>query len=176
MNNELSFLGTEFLTWLWFKVESGESTFRLDGEVEVGVALSDYLSIAGDDDSTEQTLRKGLPTRAPEATASLACGKRLTRARIIVAEGNEEWALTINGGQLAFSSVRAANSDPDETNDTRDLSRMHSYVRIGEIIDEIYRAFLTERLAPEFSDSVVPKMRAWVNDRQAQLPSTVPYR
>jgi hypothetical protein len=87
------FLGEEFLTWLWFRWETEGGEFTLPGGRVVGVALDDFLSFAAQsDDETEQTLRRGLPTRTAEARTALRQGNRLRKARLLVAEGSRSGA------------------------------------------------------------------------------------
>ena len=75
------FLGEEFLTWLWFRWETQGGEFTLSGGRVVGVALDDFLTFAAlNEDETEQTLRRGLPTRTAEARTALRQGRAPGRA------------------------------------------------------------------------------------------------
>ena len=79
----LAFLGEEFLTWLWFRIETEGGEFDIGRQRELAVSFDDFIAFAPrDGDETEQTLRKGIPTRSPEASAALRHGHRLTRARL----------------------------------------------------------------------------------------------
>ena len=70
-HNDASYLGEEFLTWLWFRIETAGGTFEV-GRNRVGVILDDFIAFAPHEaDETEQSLRKGLPTRTAEARAGL---------------------------------------------------------------------------------------------------------
>ncbi len=167
--SEHAFLGEEFLTWLWYRSETGQATFTLRDRSEVAISLDDFLCIGGNEDETEQTLRKGLPTRSHEATAALASGKRLVKARLIVAEGDDEWTLTLDGPRFAFGSVRRNNPEADsESAEARDIERIQSFVRVGEVLDGIYGAFLDERLQENFSATTLDAMRGWVEARGAR--------
>jgi hypothetical protein len=65
------FLGEEFLTWIWFRWETDGGEFTLPGGRVVGIALDDFLCFAAPhDDETEQTLRRGLPTRTADRQRS----------------------------------------------------------------------------------------------------------
>lgn len=169
---ELAFLGEEFLTWLWFKSETGAGTFQAQDGTEIGVTLDDFLALGGEEDAPEQILRRGLPTRSPEATVSLKSGKRVLRARLILASGGEQWGLTLDGHRFAFGAVRTERSeDPDEIVEARDLARMESFARIAELIDELYRIFLGERVRPQFQRETLQAMRGWVRARDTTLPA-----
>ncbi|MCA8970155.1 MAG: hypothetical protein KDC95_10240 [Planctomycetes bacterium] len=163
---EHAFLGEEFLTWLWYRSETGRATFTLRDRTEVGVSLDDFLCIGGSEDETEQTLRRGLPTRSSEATAALASGKRLVKARLILAAQHDEWTLTLDGPRFACASVRR-NSAEEATDspEARDIERIESFVRVGELLDGIYTIFLEDRLQESFSTSTLSEMRSWVAER-----------
>ena len=164
--SEFAFLGEEFLTWLWWRNETGSSTYELASSEAVGVTLDDYLLIGGGSDDTEQTLRKGLPTRSAEATAALRSGKRLQRARLIVGTQHEEWSLTLDGTRFAFQSVKLQTEEDGElADDERDLARMQGFLRISGIVDELYEQFLAERLTPGFDEQRLPQLRRWVESR-----------
>ena len=160
------FLGEEFLTWLWYRSECGQASFVLKDRSEVGISLDDFLCIGGGEDETEQTLRKGLPTRSLEATAALSTGKRLTRARLILAADNDEWMLTLDGPRFACASVRRLGDEEDtDSPEARDIERIESFVRVSELLDGVYEQFLAERLNESFADKQLREMRKWVSAR-----------
>lgn len=101
------FLGEEFLTWIWFRWETSGGEFTLSGGRVVGVALDDFLSFAApSDDETEQTLRHGLPTRTQEARTALRQGRRLRKARMLVAEGPRQWSATFDAPTMTLNGVK----------------------------------------------------------------------
>lgn len=164
--SEYAFLGEEFLTWLWFRSERGLSTFVLPDRTEVAISLDDFLCIGGGEDETEQTLRKGLPTRSHEATAALSTGKRLVKSRLVLAQGGDEWMLTLDGPRFACASVKRIGAEEDaETPEERDIERIDSFVRVGELLDGVYEIFLAERLREDFVRKQLPEMRSWVSAR-----------
>jgi recombination associated protein RdgC len=163
----LTFLGEEFLTWLWFKCETEGGEFTLKHGEIVGVSLEDYLCLGDDDpERTEQTLRRGLPTRAAEATAALAGGKRLKKARVLIAEGSQEWSVVLDGG-LRFGSARCLETGGVEEGSRSDPSadRVSAFLRLPEIVSGLFGIFLGERLTPDFRSRVVPRMARWIASR-----------
>jgi len=86
------FLGDEFLTWVWWKCDTGEAEFVRLGS-SYGVAFEDLLQFAPCQDQDHvQTLRGGSPTRAAEARTALRRGHLLRKARILIAEGDRAWS------------------------------------------------------------------------------------
>lgn len=108
---EVSFLGREFLTWLWFRCEAegGEFEIPADGgrTNSVAVMVEDALSLVSlEEDGAVMSLRKGTPTTRPEAASALAAGMQLKKARIFMAQGPREWQFTLDGETLDLGGLK----------------------------------------------------------------------
>lgn len=168
---EYAFLGEEFLTWLWFRCETRRGLFRMPDGTEVGVAIEDYLCLGGSSEhETENTLRNGLPTRAPEARAALLSGKRLARARLTFAEHDEQWSFVLHGATLDLASVRCPDVDHSDYVDDpagEDCERISKFTRLTELVDGVYRQFLRERLREDYRSQTLDEMRRWAEAKNA---------
>ncbi len=175
---DYGFLGEEFLTWLWFQMEDkgGEFTFA-DGRV-IAVAIDDYMSFAPrDDDDTEHSLRHGLPSRSAEASAALRNGRRLAKARLIVAESALEWSLTLVGNSMTLGSVKLPQDSEDlDGPEERSRERAAKFLRIHEIIGQLYKLFLERRLRPEYLSEDAEQQAQWMAVRSLAVRSQAPVR
>jgi hypothetical protein len=158
------FLGEEFLTWLWFRWETEGGEFPLAGGRVVGVALDDFLTFAAlTEDETEQTLRRGLPTRTAEARTALRQGHRLRKARLLLAEGDRQWTATLDAPTMTLSGVKLpddaeeCDSDADRTAD-----RAANWLALHEIVQSLYGAFLKERLQEDYRTTGAESQAAWM--------------
>lgn len=158
------FLGEEFLTWLWFRWESDGGEFTLPGGRIVGVALDDFLAFAAlDEDSTEQTLRRGLPTRTAEARTALRQGSRLKKARLLIAESTRQWSATLDAPTLTLTGVKLpedaeeCDSDADRTAD-----RAANWLALHEILQALYAKFLQQRLRPDYMKTAGEAQARWM--------------
>ncbi len=158
------FLGEEFLTWLWFRWETDGGEFHLPGGRVVGIALDDLLTFAApSDDETEQTLRHGLPTRTEEARTALRQGRRLRRARLIVAEGPRQWTATLDGSSLQLSGARLPeDAEEVESDGDRTADRAANWLALHEIVLALYARFLEERLADGYRQSSGERQAQWM--------------
>jgi hypothetical protein len=157
------FLGEEFLTWLWFKIETDGGEFALPGRV-VGVAIDDLLQFApkGDDDS-EQTIRHGLPTRTAEARAGLRQGHRLAKARLLVATGTQQWSIVLDAARMGCSSTKLPEDDEEcESAEDRTACRAGNWIALHDIVAALFQAFLTVRLGPLWLKKEAAAMAAWM--------------
>jgi hypothetical protein len=158
------FLGEEFLTWLWYRLETEGGDFDLGQGTVIGVAMDDYLEFAPlDEDETLQTMRKGMPTRSPEARTALRSGHRLKKAKLIVAQGEREWSFVLDGTELELRSVKLPQDDEScESQAGRDRERAAHFIEIHGIVRRLYARFLELRLRPDYLGSAAEKQAAWM--------------
>jgi len=146
------FLGEEFLTWLWFRWETEGGEFTLPGGRVVGIALDDFLSFAAaSEDETQQTLRRGLPTRTAEARTALRQGHRLAKARLLVAEGSRQWQATLDAASLTLAGVKLPDDAEEcESDADRTADRSANWLALHEIVQALFGVFLRDRLKPDY--------------------------
>lgn len=163
--DERAFLGEEFLTWLWWRAESGRAEFEVDGAT-VGITLDAPVLLRGEEDAAgkrpEQALRHGQPLRGAEAAAALRHGKRLARARLLVGTADREFAATFDAESFQLRSIAIPPPGEDDDPAERALREMAAFEEAVRLFDGLYRAFLEERLAPRFRAETLPKIRDWV--------------
>ncbi|MEZ6037495.1 MAG: hypothetical protein R3F29_08445 [Planctomycetota bacterium] len=157
-------LGEEFLTWLWFRWEADGGEFTLPGGRIVGIALDDFLTFAAPtDDETEQTLRRGLPTRTAEARTALRQGRRLRKARMLVAEGERQWTATLDGPTLSLGGVKLPeDAEECESDADRTADRAANWLALHEIVQGLYRLFLKDRLRPDYKTTGAAAQANWM--------------
>ena len=163
----LSFLGEEFLTWLWFRIETEGGEFDIGKQRELAVSFDDFIAFSAlDDDETEQTLRKGIPSRSPEASTALRNGRRLTRARLVIALGDAMYTVVLDGPTMDLLSVKLPDDDPDAANmEERSAERIDAFTSLREYVACLYRLFLKERLAPDYLEVAGAEQASWMGSR-----------
>ncbi|MGA1608705.1 MAG: hypothetical protein ACO4CT_17100, partial [Planctomycetota bacterium] len=114
-------------------------------------------------DETLQTMRKGMPTRSPEARTALRSGHRLKKAKLIVAQGEREWSFVLDGSELELRSVKLPQDDEScESQAERDRERAAHFIEIHGIVRRLYARFLELRLRPDYLGSAAEKQAAWM--------------
>ncbi|MFO1055071.1 MAG: hypothetical protein U1F36_22870 [Planctomycetota bacterium] len=159
------FLGEEFLTWLWYRLENEGGDFDLGDNLHVGVSLDDFLAFAPrDDDETEHTLRKGTPSRSSEARAALRAGRRLQRAKLVVALGERQWSFVLDASSMGLRSVKLPDDDPEaESPQERSRERIAHFLLLHDLVRRLYREFLRVRLRRDYMRSDAEKQAAWMS-------------
>lgn len=158
------FLGEEFLTWIWFRWETTGGEFTLSGGRVVGIALDDFLAFAApSEDETEQTLRRGLPTRTQEARTALRQGRRLRKARLLVAEGPRQWSATLDAPTLTLNGVKLPeDAEECESEQDRTADRTANWLALHEIVQSLYAMFLKDRLKPDYAKTQGEQQAQWM--------------
>ncbi len=149
------FLGTEWLTWLWYaaEVESAEIA------VAPGRAVAVFFEKALDLKCTFNlngaiSVRAEDPAGLPESRVALAGGKHPVRAGLQVASGGESFGLALRGDAMSCSGIRL--SPPTEASTPRDVfeDRMQKLRELIEALDGLYGVFLRRRLSSRWPQTL----------------------
>lgn len=170
--NRTAFLGSEFLTYLWFMSETSESHYRIDDDSDpFDIFFDDRLTVGGAQVNAQENLfRGGHPTSSLEAHAALRLGKLATEARVRLVRGAQEWAFVLKAGDLAVSALQvpAVLSKNDED---RFYERMYLVEELEKMLNHIYRNFLEAKLSDTWRTELLPEIRAWVGKAQMAAPA-----
>lgn len=169
------FLGTEWLTWLWYATQvesptiatakSGAVTVLFEKSVQMLCAFRLTGSMAVNSDS---------PTRLPETLVALSGGKLPVRAAMqIEAQGNA-FGFAVRGDAMVFSGVQLP---PPEDANTAVAVFEDRIAKLRDLIDAgdgLYTAFLKRRLSSKWPQTL-SAMRAWIAScRHAGSPQDGP--
>lgn len=160
-----SFLGKEFLTWLWYCAETR-------GEVKPGrgdAVTVEFLGLVVLDaqygETRKITLRGETPATSPEARATLLEGKKATRAKLRLARGDQEWTLTLDAEtfHLTGLSLPAEKDLPFE--DLLGL-RMAVLSEAERTLAELFESFLALRFDARDWPRELERIHQWVRGEQ----------
>jgi hypothetical protein len=157
--HELS-IGMDFLTWLWFAWEKDGGAFKL-ANLQHAYMLEGPLAFFREGAGAhEAVLRHGSPLNSDEARAALLCGKKLRRAKFILAEGKSPWAATLD----ADFAVRSLKLPKTEQTDPvgRFQERMLHIERFLNALLHLYDRFLKLRADKRAWRAELDSIRAWV--------------
>ena len=167
--------GRDFLTWLWFFSETelarirhpdfGEFTLALEGPLTFayspGKAKDPELGGAG-----ESTVKRGNPMTSAEAKAALASGKKLRKAKIMLARGDaDKWTFTFDADTFAFGSLSLPDGDEEEL-DSRFEERI-TFLHILHMVMQQYFARYVEAVSGKELANTEKKIRHWARERES---------
>jgi hypothetical protein len=161
-------LGHDFLTWLWFYSEQRGGMLSCDfGRFGVGLDGPIMLVLEGDGAHVTM-LQKGTPLVSAEAKTALQSGKKLARASVMMARGDEAWQFVLDAAELTLRSVKLPKGDSVDAIG-RFQDRMMALRTMRIVLMTAFDMFLEERFNPEKWAETNAAMRAWVSDRISRI-------
>jgi hypothetical protein len=109
-------------------------------------------------------LRNGQPLVASEAKTALLGGKKLRRARVVLAAGDETWSATVDADTFVMRGVKPPRGEALDAVSRFD-ERMRSLGRFRDLFLALYDRFLDERIDPARWRDTRQQIHAWLPDR-----------
>lgn len=158
-----SFIGREFLTWLWFLSETQGACDAGEMRVEIEL-LGPILLEAHYGDARAQTLKGDAPGTAPEARTALLEGKKLRRGKFKLAVGDNDWTCTLDGDTLQLSGLNMPKTGKMGFEEQLGV-RLSSVQEYEAMIGRLFEQFLELRLDAEAWAEEVPRIHEWVESK-----------
>ena len=163
--NTTSYLGREFLTWLWFMSDLQEGLLNLAEEgPAIELFLTDRIVLSGSGQGAERVaIRTEDPSLSYEARTALRQGKKVEKATLRLVSGQREWTVTIDGESLAISSVKIPALLTRE-NDEKFHERLALIDQLDSMVLALFERFLSIRTNLQEWPKVAQQMKDWVRD------------
>ena len=157
-----SFLGSEFMMWLWFKSETHDGLLKVEEHGDIELVYDDALVLEAYLAETERnTFKGGAPAYSPESKVALRHGKRVSRAKLRVVKDGREWTFTFKAEGMDYSSVKIP-SVLSRQEEEKFYERMYLLEELEDIMGRLYEEFIGLRLSEAWTESLVPAMREWI--------------
>lgn len=158
-----TFLGREFLTWLWRGLEHEEGVFPIAGDATLLLAANRAMSLdCMYGVSGRVSLVCDAPSRAREARTALQVGKQPTRVGLILSHQGDEYTLTLDGPKWQISELTLP---PPEEGEPRAMliDRFNHFRAVAGALDGLFSSFLTRRLNGVWPQESAA-LRRWVQE------------
>ena len=161
--------GRDFLTWLWYYSETQEGLLKVGNLGNFNLIVEGPLTFAitGDDapGASESTVKKGCPQMSAEAKAALAVGKKLRKAKILLARGDvEKWTFTFDADTFTFSGLSLPETESMEIN-TRFEERVLSLNIFLTAFEAYFQKFASDIMSGK--PAVQKDIVKWAADRES---------
>ena len=167
--NKYSFLGNEFLTWLWFMVETGQDiTQAIESRDPVSLDIGNSLVLENNlgDNAREKITIKGDQAGLEEGTTALKKGAKVTEMNLVCKLGpEEEYHFTLKGDSFNITGLKtpaAAKDGSDDEIEGRIIEKALLLFRITQVIDTLFFTFLKQRTDDDWKNKGFDLMRAWI--------------
>lgn len=163
------FLGFEFLTWLWFMIEtaSGSLFKEEDGESArktLAIGNRIVLEILGENQKESITI-KGDDAGLEEGILSLRKGAVVTEMNLILRIREHEFRFGIKGENLNISNLKTPDTPALETQGDMEgilLEKAFLYEQVIMTVEGLFETFLTFRLQENWDRNTLSGIRQWI--------------
>jgi len=164
--NRYRFLGDEFLTWLWFLIETDQNAFKaIDPDcsaLEIGnrIVLENRKT-----KSVERITIKGDDAGLEEGRLALKKGALLTELSLIFKTGEYQWEFCIKGESLNLSNLKTPGPTLPQSPEEMEgflLDRTGQIDKILNFIEIIFKTFVCARVSNKWSTKIVPSVKKWI--------------
>jgi hypothetical protein len=161
--SDCGYLGREFLSWIWFNVETHEGVIRLPDGSDAMMSVVNQANLKCDFNLTGAvSVRGDAPARMNESKAALASGKQPSRLGLLLASRAGEWALTLDGPTLGVFGLQIPAGDDADADKTQILeARCESVSDLCGTLDLIFQKFVRLRLSKEWQE-VHTRIAMWI--------------
>jgi len=164
------FLGDEFLTWLWYLIETNQDAFRSADPDCTALEIGNRVALENrKGKSIERITIKGDDAGLEEGKLALKKGALVTELAMVFKTGNHEWQFSIKGESLNVSNLRAPGPTLPQSPEEMEpflLDKTQQFYKIIDFIDKIYKFFIRERISKNWSSKTTPALKKWVKSAE----------
>lgn len=157
----------DFLTWLWYfsETEGAKVTCDKYGDFELGIeGPLTFAFTAETRGAGESTVKKGSPLRSAEAKAAMEVGKKLRKAKLVIARGKDMWAGSFDADKFAFSGLSLPEGE-EMDRQSRFVENINFLHIFQSALKAYFKKFVETLTGPEWP-AEEKKIRKWVAERE----------
>ena len=163
--NRYKFIGREFLTWLWFAVDKVQDLERFL-EVPTSIEIGNRMVLENRRREAVETVTiKGDDAGLEEGRLALSKGAVVAEMNIICRREEQQWQATLKAESFHMTGFRCPSTGAVETKADLEgavLETIYLCDQLIQVVDNLFAAFIRERLSDEWQGRVVPKMKRWI--------------
>lgn len=163
--NRYKFLGNEFLTWLWFMIETDQSLFRQHDPDFLSLTVGNRLVLENTRNNAKETVTiKGDNASLEEGLVALTKGAEVTEIRLSYKTGSQTWEFSLKGESLNISNLKLPETGPIETPDDLEgvvLEKVYLIEKVIGFINNLFSHFIHLRLSNAWQNQTIPRINKW---------------
>ncbi|MCF8069395.1 MAG: hypothetical protein K9L30_12500 [Desulfobacterales bacterium] len=165
--NKYKFLGYEFLTWLWFIIENDQKKLQSIDKELVALEIGNKITLENSSNNKNETIViKGDDAGLEEGMLSLKKGADVKDINLVYKSGDFNWQFTLKGESFSFEGLKVPETAPIESEKDIEgsvIEKNFLYNKAIKFIDDVYMAFLNERLSEKWENNILNKIKQWIN-------------
>lgn len=167
--NRYKFLGDEFLTWLWFMIETQQGRLRKYDTDLVSLTVGNRLVLENRRNNTKETVTiKGDNASLEEGLVALTKGAVVTEMHLSYKTGTQSWEFSLKGESLNISNLNLPETGPVETPDDLEgvvLEKVYLIDKVIGLVNNLFAHFIHLRLSNTWDNQTVSLIRKWATSK-----------
>jgi len=166
--NKYKFLGNDYLTWIWFLIETDQnisSLLNYKDMITLTVGNSIVLENKLGNNSKEKITIKGDQAGLEEGTTALKKGAWVTQINLICKINEDEFKFTIKGESLNITGLKSPKTRLSKNEDEIEglvLEKSFFCFQIFEVIDTLFLKYLEKRTSDNWNNKELQDIKNWV--------------
>ena len=160
------FLGPEFLTWLWYAIETDPDGIKAAAMGRGLLTVGDRIVLESSaDQPAERVTITGENADLGEGIVALRKGALVAELRLHYMAGDQEWRFSLKGDTLALMGLKTPRSVPVESPDEVEgavVEKVGLCDEVVRLLDSLFLRFIKLRVSERWREKAVPGMKAWI--------------
>ena len=163
--NRYKFLGNEFLTWLWFMIETDPARLHKYDPHMVSLNTGSRLVLENLRNGAKETICiTGDNADLEEGMLALKKGSIVTEIHLSYKAGSQHWKFNLKGESLNISNLRLPETGPVETKEDLEgavLEKIYLIDRVVRLVNNLFAHFIKLRLSEKWQNQIILQIRQW---------------
>ena len=164
--NRYKFIGHEFLTWLWYLIETDGHRLGQADPPAIVLALGKRIVLENPrENHAEKVTIKGAYANFEAGILPLRQGSLVTELSLEAKAAEMTWEFNLKGESLSVSGMKMSTTGPIESLDDVEgalLEKVYLLEKILKFIDKLFERFIKVRVSNDWENKTVPKIRQWI--------------
>jgi hypothetical protein len=159
------FLGNEFLTWLWFMIETDQNQLRQYDPDLVSLNIGSRLVLENTRNNNKETVTiKGDDANLEEGLVALKKGAVVTEMHLSYKAVGQHWLFSLKGESLNISNLKLPETGPVETPDDIEgvvLEKIYLLEKVIGLVNHLFSHFVKLRVSDAWRNQTVSQIHKW---------------
>ncbi len=158
-------MGDEFLTWLWFIIETGQKQLRQHDADLVSIAVGNRMVLENIRNNAKETVTiKGDNAGMEEGRLAIQKGAVVAEIHLSYKSGPQHFEFSIKGESLNISSLKLPETGPVETPEDLEgvvLEKIYLIEKVITLVNRLFTHFVHLRLSNTWDSQTTNQIRKW---------------
>jgi hypothetical protein len=159
------FLGNEFLTWLWFMIETDQNSLRQYDPDLVSLNIGSRLVLENTRNNAKETVTiKGDEANLEEGLVALKKGAVVTEMHLSYKTVGQNWLFSLKGESLNISSLKLPETGPVETPEDLEgvvIEKAYLLEKVIGLVNNLFSHFIKLRVSDTWRSQTVCRIHKW---------------